>query len=335
LVRFSRRHFGQFCWLALLKHPARTCAQADTSSFDFSLLDDWITPNGLFFIRHHSSPRTTPTEDRTVSVTGAAAAGYELRYEDLIRQPARTLAATIECAENPVGGGLVSNAEWTGISLTGLLEQAKPLPSARFVRLHGADGYVKTIPLSKALNPDTLIAYRMNGDALPAAHGNPVRALIPGWYGMGSVKWLREVELTEANHDQIYLRRGDGAEGPVTRMLVKSAFARPLDGAVIRGKRFIVRGAAWAGEDKVARVELSVDDGRSWQAARLQDAEQAYAWVRWEWEWPIAASGEYDLLVRAADAQGRLQPAGRSSSRLDPYEQNTYQRVRVAVVWGK
>ena len=336
-VCFSRRHFIPqiLGGLALLTNPARQWAQAETSGFDFSLLDDWITPNVLFFVRHHSSPPTTASENWTISVSGAVAAPYELRYADLIQQPSKTLAATIECAENPVGGGLVSNAAWTGASLSALLERAKPLSGARFVRLHGADDYVKTIPLPKAVHTDTLIAYRMNGDTLSAAHGNPARAVIPGWYGMDSVKWLREVELTEEDHDQTYLRRGDGPDRPVTRMHIKAAFARPLDGAIIRGHRFIVRGAAWAGEDKVGKVELSVDGGRSWQMARLQDVAQPYAWVRWEWQWQIAASGVYELLVRAADAQGRLQPAERSSSRLDPYEQDTYQKVRVAVVWGK
>lgn len=334
-ARLSRRHFSgrMLSWLAVLTHPPQQWAQGEVSSFDFSLLDAWITPNALFFIRHHSGSITAPSEGWAISVSGAVAAPYELPYEELIRQPHRSLAVTIECAENPVGGGLVSNAEWTGTSMAVLLQRAKPLPSAQFVRLYGADDYVKTIPLSKAAHPETLIAYRMNDDALSTAHGNPVRAVIPGWFGMASVKWLRKIELVTNNQDQTYTRQNrTGSTKPITSMSVKSAFARPLDGAILFGRRFLVRGAAWAGEEKVRKVEISTDGGSSWQAASLRDTPQSYAWVRWELEWKIAASGDYELLVRAGDSEGRLQPAERDSARLDEYEQNTNQKVHVKVV---
>src|SRR5262249_11923706 len=150
-----------------------------------------------------------------------------------------------------------------------------------------------------------LIACHMNGDELPPAHGGPLRAVIPGWYGMDSVKWLQQVDLVGENTNLTYLRRRDGAPvEPVTAMLVKAAFARPLDGAILSGRRFLVHGAAWAGEQKVAIVELSTDGGHSWKTARLRDAVRPYVWVRWESEWTIAAPGDYELVVRAADSTG-------------------------------
>jgi hypothetical protein len=153
---------------------------------------------------------------------------------------------------------------------------------------------------------------------------------------MDSVKWLRKVELAAENLDQTYLRQSATRSAePITGMHVKAAFARPLDGAIITGRRFLVRGAAWAGEDRIGGVELSTDGGRSWQTAQLRDAARPYAWVRWELEWAIAASGNYDLVVRAVDTAGRVTPAARDSGRLDAYEQNSYQRVRARVVWAK
>jgi DMSO/TMAO reductase YedYZ molybdopterin-dependent catalytic subunit len=320
--------------LAVLGYPSHQWAQGEASYFDFSLLDDWLTPNDLFFLRHHSAIPTVAPDGWTLSITGEVDAPYQVDYREL--KPSRSLAATIECAENSVGGGLVSNAEWTGIELSGLLGRAKPRSSARFVRLYGADDYVRTIPLSKATHPDSLIAVRMNGDELPVAHGSPARAVIPGWYGMDSVKWLSRVELAAENLDQMYQRRTqNGPAESVTGTQIKAVFARPLDGAIISGRRFLVRGAAWAGEETISGVELSTDGGRSWRKVRLRDVARPYAWVRWELEWAIGAPGDYELVVRTADTAGRVSPATRDSSRLDGYEQNHYQRVLVRVLCSR
>jgi len=327
---FSRRHFARILGGLAALHPALQGAQGETSSFDFSLLADRITSNPMFFIRRHgATPAETP-ESPTFSIEGEVSRKLTFRYEELVRLPRKTIAATIECAENPAGGGLVSTAEWTGIRLQELLEHAQPLSSCRFVRLHGGDSYVRTIPLAKASHPDSLAVYLMNGDELPSAHGHPLRAVIPGWYGTDSVKWLRKIELTAKDIDQANL-----LEGETTAMQIKSAFARPLDGAVIFGHGFVVRGAAWAGEDLVERVELSVDGTHTWQQARLLDRPEPYTWVRWQWDWQIPVSGLYELAVRAVDSRGRIQPPERDPNRLDSYGQNNYQKVRVTVVWPK
>ena len=239
---------------------------------------------------------------------------------------------TIECAENPVGGGLVSSAEWKGVVLGALLERAKPLPTARFVRLSGADGYTRSIPFPRAEHRDSLLAHRMNGENLWVSHGGPLRALIPGWYGMDSVKWLREIQVVPEAANSTYLRRTRvGDPEPVTAMQVKAAFARPMDGAILFPRTFILRGAAWAGENRVRQVEVSMDAGASWQSVRLLDVARPYAWVRWEREWRIPEPGAYELVVRATDDAGRTQPAQRDPARVDEYEQNAYQRVRVVV----
>ena len=363
MKRISRRRFAK--WVGHGMAFAQAAAWAGTgrgraqppspiiNSFDLSLLDDWLTPNELFFVREHFPAPSLAAEEWKLSVTGAVARPLELGYADLVRRPRRDLPVTLECAGNPVVGGMVSNAEWSGVSLADLLEEARPASDALVVRLWGADGetdgsayYSRSIPLHKARHPDTLLADRMNGVALPVQHGFPVRAIIPGWYGMDSVKWLREVEVlttedTSPSRTERYrrrTRRTDGSEHSerVTAMNVKAAFSRPLDGAILHGRRMVVRGAAWAGEHAVDNVELSADGGSTWQRAQLPRPSgpqpRPYAWVHWTYEWRIPDAGQYELLVRATDDQGRVQPAERAADRSDPNELHHYQKVRCLVV---
>jgi DMSO/TMAO reductase YedYZ molybdopterin-dependent catalytic subunit len=211
------------------------------------------------------------------------------------------------------------------------------------VRFSGADGFSRTIPIAKATHADTLIVQIMNGEKLPAKHGFPVRTLVPGWYGMDSVKWLRSIELqmdddgaVSGRHGYVRLTRtllaGTRPAGAVTTMNVKSAFSRPVDGAILMGRRFMIRGAAWAGESTIKQVEVSTDSGAAWNTAQLTTKPAEYSWVLWSFEWKIPKAGEYDLIVRATDTQGRTQSNDRPSDRVDPYELNMQQRIRVIAV---
>ena len=332
-IQLSRRMFLASASACLLR-----AQKAEISSFDFSLLDEGPTPADLFFVREHFPAPGVSSAGWKLSISGAVATPFEIPYEDISAQPRKVLPLTLECAENPAGGGLVSHAEWTGISLASLIEKARASPEARFVRLSGADGFSRSVPLAKAMHPDTLIAHNMNGEKLPVNHGFPLRALIPGWYGMDSVKWLRRVELLvndDPEHYYVRLLRslltGTRPAGPVTAMNVKSAFSRPLDGAVLVGRHFTVRGAAWAGENRVRRVEVSTDGGKSWQAARLASDALRYSWVHWTYAWKIPGAGQYELAVRATDDAGREQNAERAANRVDEYELNAWQTVRVTV----
>lgn len=331
----KRECFGEVCsrraFMWQLSAGLTVCGAmaGEISQFDFSLLDDRLTPNQLFFVRNHTSmPKLSP-HDWRLTIGGQVESAYSIGYPELLGYAARTLGCTVECAENPPGGGLVSTAEWSGVPLATLLARAKP--KADFVRFRGADArFAHTIPIEKAIHPDSLVAYRMHGEELPVAHGFPARMIIPGWYGMASVKWVEAIDVIGKGDDTGYFL-ADGK--PVTAILVKSAFARPLDGAVIFGRRFVVRGAAWAGERRVSVVELSTDGGRSWSAATLLDTAQPYTWVRWQSEWKIPAAGNHELVVRAVDDAGRMQPAGTQGA--NEYGQNAWQRVKVTVSWSK
>jgi DMSO/TMAO reductase YedYZ molybdopterin-dependent catalytic subunit len=358
---FSRRHVFQriltastalICPFRFAAQPGSTkpSRKAEISEFDLSLLSECGTPNDLFFVREHFPAPSVAVEKWKLEFTGAIASPFAISYEELLQQPRQTLSATLECAENPAGGGLVSHAEWVGVSLGKLLEKARPSEGARSVRLHGFDtdgdaSYFRGIPIEKAMQADTLLAHRMNGARLPAEHGFPVRAVIPGWYGMDWVKWLRSVEVTkEADASQAmgggYMRQvrsflsGSMIDGPVREIQVKSVFARPVDGAILRSRRFVVRGAAWAGENRVQGVEISTDGCVTWQAVRLSAdcaERRPYSWTLWDYLWKIPGPGKYSLAVRAKDDKGRVQPADRAAERLDPYESNAWQRVSVTV----
>jgi DMSO/TMAO reductase YedYZ molybdopterin-dependent catalytic subunit len=324
---------GRLSRRALLLGAAATLQgqKAETTAFDLSLLDDPAVPNELFFVREHfPQPAALSSAGFKIAV-GAAS----VSFDDLVALPRRILPVTIECAENPVGGGLVSHAEWTGCSLSAVL----PKTEARFVRLTGADGFSHTIPIAKALHPDTLLATNMNGEKLPTQHGFPVRAIIPGWYGTGSVKWLQRIELLASEPAAAgYVRQtrsllaGVSEEGAVMEGGVKSVFSRPMDGAILSKRgRFVVRGAAWAGEQRVRTVEVSVDGAKTWQPARLEPNPPPYSWVRWSWDWKIAAAGEFELSVRATDDKARTQPQERASNRIDNYEWDAWQTIKVVV----
>ena len=219
------------------------------------------------------------------------------------------------------------------------LGSGTPIPSVQALDLKGQlpDTSLST-HLFSYIHPDTIIAYSMNGDKLPLHHGFPLRAIVPGWYGMDAVKWLHRVELAESEEQShAYVRRVSSFFGvreaePITAMQVKSVFTRPQDGAILTKRRFIVRGMAWAGENRVEKVEVSVDGASTWQTAKLEEVPVEYSWLPWSFDWKVPNAGEYTLSVRAKDDKGREQPRQRATERSDSYEWNDWQTVKVTAV---
>jgi DMSO/TMAO reductase YedYZ molybdopterin-dependent catalytic subunit len=335
----ERNLLSRRLWLAAAAASALRSQEPEISNFDFSLLDEGTTPAELFFVREHFPPPNVSAADWKLSIGGAVSAPLEISFDELAALPHKAVPATMECAENPAAGGLIGHAEWSGVILASLLERARLAADARYVRFSGADGFSRSIPLTKATHADTLLAYQMNGEKLSVKHGFPVRAVIPGWYGMDSIKWLRALEVLAGEPpEQGYVRQvrsllsGTRQEGAVTAMNVKSAFSRPLGGAILTGRHFTVRGAAWAGENRVRSVEVSVDGGKSWQPAKLDSPPQPYVWVHWSYEWKINRAGEHELSVRAGDDQGHRQPSARPADRVDTYELNSPQTIKVNVL---
>lgn len=356
----SRRQFlSRLALAALPPSAALRVAGAEqinddsgVQGFDFSSLQTPLTANNAFFIRNHFKVPPLSSEHWRLRVTGAVRNPFELSYREIASQPGRNLTVTLECAGNVVGGGGVSTASWTGIGLRELLDRASLQPSVKFIRFVGSDQgsvedsagppipFTRSIPLEKAVSSDTLLAYQMNGALLSAEHGYPVRAIVPGWYGMDSVKWLARIEaldhedggyfMTERYVSARLLAVGS-LRAPVTRMRVKSQIARPREGDVLPAEPYVIRGAAWAGENKIARVEVSVDSGKSWALAALETTPQPYTWTLWNQRWVPPGPGAYTATVRAIDDQGNIQPPSQDPLQIDGYEDNWYHAVHCEV----
>jgi DMSO/TMAO reductase YedYZ molybdopterin-dependent catalytic subunit len=320
--------------------------------FPFSTLDSFLTPNERFFVRNHFAIPEVDLPTWRLTVAGAVRQPLHLSLDELRQLPSRTVTATLECAGNsraflvprPRGVtwefGAVSNAEWTGVPLAAVLERAGVRDGAVDVILEGADSgvvndepkspgpihFARSISLEKARRPEVLLAYRMNGKELPVAHGFPLRAIVPGWYGVASVKWLTRILVSTLPFRGYYqtldysiFRRRDGLPTlqPISELEVKAQIARPAPFEVVpAGMAYRVFGAAWTGESEVSRVEVSTDGGKSWAPARLLESAVAHAWRFWEYSWQAPATpGRQVLLARATDKRGRTQPLQRDPDR--------------------
>lgn len=316
----------------------------------FSKLDGFITPNELFYVRCHFPVPQISAHDWRLKIEGDVEAPFELSYDELRGMESRTIAATLECAGNnriflepkvkgvQWGLGAVGNASWTGVPLAALLERARPKAGAIEVILEGADegnvdktptpsgkiSFCRSLPLSKA-REDVLLAYEMNGKQLSATHGFPLRAIVPGWYAMASVKWLRRIIVTTKpfngfyqSLDYTYWDRSGVVPtlAPLRELQTKAEIARPGQGEIIvANSTYRVHGAAWSGTAEISRVELSFDSGQTWNEAKLLGESVKNAWRLWEYHWRAPAAGRYRVIARATDSNGFVQSTGRSSDR--------------------
>jgi DMSO/TMAO reductase YedYZ molybdopterin-dependent catalytic subunit len=313
--------------------------------FPFDKLDSFLTPNDLFYIRSHFKVPELTADSYRLCIRGAVERQLALNYEQLREFPSETRTATLECAGNSrvflvpqVEGaqwelGAVGNAEWTGVPLRLLLEQAGLSRNACEVVFEGADrgvpkeppvppgpiSYARSLPLAKAVRPEVLVAFQMNGRELSQDHGYPVRLVVPGHYGMASVKWLTSIEVLEEpfqgywqTSDYGYWDYIDGkpVRRPLSEIALKSQIARPSMYEVIPASSdYLVTGAAWCGNTDVSEIEVSTNGGRHWAAAEFIDSAQPYVWRRWQFLWHVPQkAGQCTLAARAKDASGATQP---------------------------
>jgi DMSO/TMAO reductase YedYZ molybdopterin-dependent catalytic subunit len=316
-------------------------AQPENSETPLEAVRSWVTPTRLFFVRNHFSVPTVDLAAWRLFVEGRVTKRRAWTWDDLMDLPERTVFATVECAGNgrsflaerqpgvQWGAGAIGHAEWTGIPLALVLERCGLEPDAVEVLFEGADvgtepdhpepmPFQRSLPLPKAKHPDTLLAFRMNGEVLEPAHGYPLRLFVPGWYGVASVKWLRRIEVLNAPFRGYFQsvkytverRTEHGVESEIVGPMVpKSEIIRPRAGAVLGLGANRLFGTAWAGEDSVGRVEVSTDGGATWKSATLIGLQAPYSWTLWEYLWDVESPGEYTVLVRATSSRGRVQPA--------------------------
>lgn len=240
----------------------------------------------------------------TLEIGGAVEKAYRLTYEELLDLEAVERPHTLECISNEIGGDLISTAIWVGVPMADLLARAMPKADAYDAVLTSVDGYTDSIRIAKALDPDTLVAYLMNGVTLPEEHGYPVRALIPGIYGMKNVKWLQRIEVVTYDFQGYWMERGwSDVAGYNTHVRIDtpSAVPRLTDGKVL------IAGIAFAGQRGIAKVEVSTDGEKTWTEAALETPPGRQTWRRWRFSWTPPAPGRYRLVARATDGQGSVQ----------------------------
>ncbi|MGI4830807.1 MAG: sulfite oxidase [Janthinobacterium lividum] len=312
--------------------------------YPFDHLDEFLSPNDLFYIRSHFKAPVLDIDNYNLSIGGAVKAPFTISYKELLAMPSVTRAATLECAGNgriflvpQVKGaqwqlGGISTAEWTGVPLSALLTRAGVDPDACEILFEAADKgtpaeepvppgdtqYARSLSLAKL--DDVLIAYQMNGEEIPLDHGFPLRAIVPGHYGMASVKWLTGIRVLSEPFKGYWQTSDYGyweydehknpMRAALGKMALKSAIARPRTREFVpAGESYRVFGAAWGSDTHVEKVELSTDDGETWAPAIFLDEAKPFVWRRWEFDWHVPSEkGTYILKSRATDAQGNQQP---------------------------
>ncbi|MGH9100768.1 MAG: molybdopterin-dependent oxidoreductase [Acidimicrobiales bacterium] len=305
-------------------------------------LGSFITPAAQHYVLAHHGIAHCSAADWTLVVDGLVERPLRLDIAELRSRPARTVTALLECAGNPEDPDkptrIVGNASWRGVPLVSLLEEAGASPDAGYVWLRGedsgsyageaTDGYLKDIPATKARDADVVIAYEMNGEPLAPEHGFPLRALVPGYYGTNSVKWLSTVSVQAERASSLFTTRlynveVDGVRRPVWELAVNSRLVTPQDGAQLPGGPVELGGWAW-GHAPVARVEISVDGGATFFPADLDLRRTGAPWQGFRATWQPSGPGEHTIVVRATDETGAVQPEG--------VHVNQVQRVAVTIL---
>lgn len=257
-------------------------------------------------------------------VTGSVRSPLALGLDDLQAMSTVEELAMLSCISNPVGGGLTGNARWTGVPLSALLATAGVRPGAVAVRAAAADGYQDTLTIADALRPEVLVAFGMDGELLPVAHGFPARLLAPGTYGMKNVKWLTDITVLDAVEPGYWEARGwdTGVEART-----ESRFDVPVDHAEVSSP-VLAAGVAWAGRRRIAQVQVSTDDGATWTDALLETELSPWAWRRWQLRFAVPP-GVHSLTVRARDGTGVVQDDVRRPPH--PSGASGYHRIVVTV----
>jgi len=352
----SRRQFLGLPLAYALMAQVSTSRSPNNVAFPLDGIDGAVTPPELFFVREHFEEPIVSLREWRLRIEGNVAHPFDSSLADLFESPTRKVEAVLECAGNLAGGSAVSNGLWEGVGMADLLAQAGVTKDAQAVLLEGSDSgqlmqgsprlpYCQIVPIEKCLQPESLIALKLNGRFLPHRNGFPARAILPGWYGMDSVKWIRRMvvlgpsgqapDFIASGMNKLYNRMVKTSSGEVslTRLAeiqVRSVIAWPTKNARLPLGRHTIRGFAWTGAGLIHDVSFTADGGRTWGAAQLDDSPKLFTWVRWRYAW-AATAGDHVLMSRARDDAGNEQPLVREPARRDAYEQNACAPVRCSV----
>src|ERR671922_1839673 len=279
-----------------------------------------LTPNDKFY--RIDTNLIVPSVDANawrLNVRGLVRNGpLQFTYDELKAMPSTSEYATLECISDKIDGDLISTAYWKGVPLKTILEKAQVLPEAIYIVFRCSDGYDVGIPLDRGMMDGTILAYEMNGVPLPAEHGFPVRAIVPGLYGMMNAKWITEIELVNTVYEGFWQRRGwaNNAKYQTHSKIVfpgdalRNRFEElsTINAATI-GSKSPIAGIAFAGDRGISKVEVSTDGGNTWQNTSIKDPLSSNSWVLWALDWIPQNKGKYNIVVRATDKAGNMQTA--------------------------
>lgn len=319
-------------------------ARPEDLEMPLAFFDDYLTPAEHFFARTHTYVPRISLSEWSLKVDGEVRTPLTLTMDDIKRLPRVELVSVIECAGNGRGlyaptvpglqwtYGAVGNARWAGVRLGDVLKRAGVKDTGRVVLFDGVDttpgtmpDFQRTIPVAKALDPNTLLAFEMNGQTLPLQHGYPLRVLAPGWASDSWVKWLSHITLLDHEFDGFFMKTAYRHPGrpvrpgeavppdkmqPVTSLRVKSVIGLPADGSTVApGEPVRISGAAWAGDaGPVEAVDVSTDGGRTWRPAQLSGSRTDFGWRLWSAAWKPDKEQYYTVMARARTARGDIQP---------------------------
>jgi len=266
-----------------------------------------ITSNDQFYLvsKNLTADPTVDGNSWRLTVDGQVDNPFTLTYQELLGQPMKQQYESLMCISNEVGGQYMSNALWEGIPLMDLLQRAGVKAGATKIVFHAYDDYTDSIHLTKALEPTTLLAVRMNSTTLPQEHGFPARMLVPGIYGMKHCKWVTRIEVVNYDFQGYWQQRGWSDPAPVR---LTARIDTPLDGSTVTANRTIyIAGVAFSGNKGISEVDVSTDSAQSWQRATLKQPLSGLTWVLWELAWQPPQAGTYIVTARAIDLDGNVQ----------------------------
>ena len=325
---------------SLLSQFLRRSAESKPVGFEnprlAPLLASEITPTELFYrIDKNPIVPVIMASAWKLTVKGLVAKPLEMKYTELRNMSSIEEFATLECVSNKLDGDLISTAVWKGVRLKDILGKAQIMPQAKYIVFRCYDGYDVGIPIERGLSEGTILAYDMNGSSLTSEHGYPLRAIVPGLYGMMNPKWITEIELVDAIYEGYWQRKGwannakynthsfiaipgnaDVGKRFINVASASSAIAPPSPSSTSSSSEVIpIAGMAFAGDRGIARVEVSTDGGTTWKDARLKDALSPYTWVLWTVNAPRTGNNHYKIIARATDKTGKVQ----TSEIADPF----------------
>jgi DMSO/TMAO reductase YedYZ molybdopterin-dependent catalytic subunit len=331
LMKFKRREFIALTGLAgaaFLAVRYITGGIESISPPSSSLRTNEITPNNEFYLTHYDGIPEIDGETWKLKIGGEVENELSLSLAEIMELPSTNDFNTLICIGNGIGGDLIGNAKWRGIPLKEVLLKAGLKESARELVFHGADGYTDSFPLGKGLQADTRLVYEMNDRTLPIEHGFPLRAVVPGLYGIKNLKWIERIEVSAEEVTGYWQKRGWSKEGQIK---VMSRIDMPRDGDIITKESYEMSGIAFAGEHSINLVEVSTDGGKTWKEAMIKPALSRFAWTLWNYNWKVPDQRDYEIMVRARDKSGRTQKEGTVvSRRVFPNGADGYHKVNVS-----